>query len=209
MNVGLGDLLSIKFSLKPIRGDSVLFGFALLALKPERRCVTKDGLSRFSECFFEFTNLIMKFAPLGAFGSVAYAVGSNGSAVLMALTNLGLVVLPTGYAFNLDGTSIYMSLCVLFIVNAYGVPMSWEQQLGTIAIMLVTSKGGGVRWQLRGVYRNGHGDPRVAGGKSGAAVRRLPPHVDGDRHLQHHRQQRGNRGGVELVRRVHRTNRQG
>ena len=51
------------------------------------------------------------------------------------------LVLPTGYAFNLDGTSIYMSLCVLFIANAYGVPMSWEQQLGTIAIMLVTSKG--------------------------------------------------------------------
>lgn len=51
------------------------------------------------------------------------------------------LVLPTGYAFNLDGTSIYMSLCVLFIVNAYGMPMNWEQQLGTIAIMLVTSKG--------------------------------------------------------------------
>jgi aerobic C4-dicarboxylate transport protein len=51
------------------------------------------------------------------------------------------LVLPTGYAFNLDGTSIYMSLCLLFIINAYGVPMSWEQQLGTIAIMLVTSKG--------------------------------------------------------------------
>lgn len=49
-------------------------------------------------------------------------------------------MLPTGYAFNLDCTSIYVSLCVLFITNAYGVPMSWEQQLGTIAIMLVTSK---------------------------------------------------------------------
>lgn len=34
-----------------------------------------------------------------------------------------------------------MSLCVLFIANAYGVPLSWEQQLGIIAIMLVTSKG--------------------------------------------------------------------
>ena len=50
-------------------------------------------------------------------------------------------MLPTGYAFNLDGTSIYMSLCVLFIANAYGVPLSWEQQLGMVAIMLVTSKG--------------------------------------------------------------------
>ncbi|WP_426112953.1 cation:dicarboxylate symporter family transporter [Pseudomonas sp. DSP3-2-2] len=187
---------------------SVLFGFALLALKPERRAVIEEGLSRISECFFEFINLIMKFAPLGAFGSVAYAVGSNGTAVLMSLANLVLMfyvaiaffifvvlgvvcrlsgfslwrfltyikdeifivlgtassesalprllqklekfgcskqsvglVLPTGYAFNLDGTSIYMSLGVLFIANAYGVPMTWEQQLGTVAIMLVTSKG--------------------------------------------------------------------
>lgn len=54
---------------------SALFGFALLALKPERRSVNEDGLSRVSECFFEFINLIMEFAPLGAFGSVAYAVG--------------------------------------------------------------------------------------------------------------------------------------
>ncbi len=187
---------------------SVLFGFALLALKQERREVIEDGLNRVSECFFEFINLIMKFAPLGAFGSVAYAVGSNGTAVLMSLANLVLMfyvavilfiaivlgavcrlsgfslwrflkyikdevfivigtassesalprlllkleklgcskqsvglVLPTGYAFNLDGTSIYMSLCVLFIANAYGVPLTWEQQLGMVAIMLVTSKG--------------------------------------------------------------------
>jgi aerobic C4-dicarboxylate transport protein len=187
---------------------SVLFGFALLALREERRAVIEDGLSRVSECFFEFINLIMKFAPLGAFGSVAYAVGSNGTAVLMSLANLVLMfyvciaffvfvvlgivcrisgfslwrflkyikdeifivlgtassesalprllqklekfgcskqsvglVLPTGYAFNLDGTSIYMSLCVLFIANAYGVPLSWDQQLGIIAVMLVTSKG--------------------------------------------------------------------
>ncbi|CDH79546.1 C4-dicarboxylate transporter DctA [Pseudomonas aeruginosa] len=187
---------------------SVLFGFALLALKEDRRAAIEDGLNRVSECFFEFINLIMKFAPLGAFGSVAYAVGSNGTAVLMSLANLVLMfyvavilfivvvlgavcrlsgfslwrflkyikdeifivigtassesalprlllkleklgcskqsvglVLPTGYAFNLDGTSIYMSLCVLFIANAYGVPLSWEQQLGIVAIMLVTSKG--------------------------------------------------------------------
>lgn len=187
---------------------SVVFGFALLALKPERRNFIEDGLHRISECFFEFINLIMKLAPLGAFGSVAYAVGSNGSAVLMSLANLVLMfyvviaffilvilgaicrlsgfslwrflkyikdeilivlgtassesvlprllqklekfgcskqsvglVLPTGYAFNLDGTSIYMSLCVLFIANAYGVPLSWDQQLGILAVMLLTSKG--------------------------------------------------------------------
>lgn len=50
------------------------------------------------------------------------------------------LILPTGYAFNLDGTSIYMSMCTLFIANAYGVDLSWQQQMGILLIMLVTSK---------------------------------------------------------------------
>lgn len=169
-----------------------------------------------SECFFEFINLTMKFAPIGAFGSVAYVVGSNGTAVLLSLANLVLMfyvavalfifvilgavcrlagfslwrflkyikdevfivigtassesalprllqklekfgcskqsvglVLPTGYAFNLDGTSIYMSLGVLFIANAYDI---W----------CATGRG------------------------PGATVWRLPLHVHGHRDLQHH-----------------------
>ena len=51
------------------------------------------------------------------------------------------LVLPTGYAFNLDGTSLFMSVGVIFLANAYGVPLSWEQELGLLAIMLLTSKG--------------------------------------------------------------------
>lgn len=51
------------------------------------------------------------------------------------------LVLPTGYAFNLDGTSIYMSMGVLFLANAYNVPLDFGQQLGIIALMLLTSKG--------------------------------------------------------------------
>jgi aerobic C4-dicarboxylate transport protein len=49
--------------------------------------------------------------------------------------------LPTGYAFNLDGTAVYMSLCVMFVANAYGIPLSLHQQLGLLLLMLVTSKG--------------------------------------------------------------------
>ncbi|MFJ5329995.1 cation:dicarboxylate symporter family transporter [Pectobacterium versatile] len=187
---------------------SLIFGFALLALPHEKRSVIENGMNRISECFFEFINLIMKLAPIGAFGSVAYAVGSNGSSVLLSLLNLVLMfyaavaffiivilgsicrfagfsltrflkyihdeivivlgtassesalprllqklerfgcsrqsvglILPTGYAFNLDGTSIYMSMCTLFIANAYGVDLSWQQQMGILLIMLVTSKG--------------------------------------------------------------------
>lgn len=51
----------------------------------------ENGMNRISECFFEFINLIMKLAPIGAFGSVAYAVGSNGSSVLLSLLNLVLM----------------------------------------------------------------------------------------------------------------------
>lgn len=51
------------------------------------------------------------------------------------------LVLPTGYAFNLDGTSIYMSMGVLFLANAYNVPLDLSKQLGLLALMLITSKG--------------------------------------------------------------------
>jgi len=51
------------------------------------------------------------------------------------------LVLPTGYAFNLDGTSLFMSMGVIFLANAYGVSLSWEQELGILAIMVLTSKG--------------------------------------------------------------------
>jgi len=51
------------------------------------------------------------------------------------------LVLPTGYAFNLDGTSIYMSMGVIFLANAYHVPLGLGQQLGILAVMLLTSKG--------------------------------------------------------------------
>lgn len=51
------------------------------------------------------------------------------------------LVLPTGYAFNLDGTSIFMTMSTVFLANAYNVPLSWEQELGIVAVMLLTSKG--------------------------------------------------------------------
>jgi len=53
---------------------------------------------------------------------------------------VGLVV-PTGYAFNLDGTSIYLSMATLFIAQAAHIDLSWEQQLGIMGLLLLTSKG--------------------------------------------------------------------
>ena len=156
---------------------------------------------------FAFINLVMKLAPIGTFGAVAYSVGSNGGAVLLALAQLVLgfmrwsvghragarhdrqagglqpvalppassrtrssscwarprrrarcrlliklerlgcakqtvgLVLPTGYAFNLDGTSLFMAMGVMFISHAHGVPLSLDAQPGILLLMLLTSKG--------------------------------------------------------------------
>lgn len=53
---------------------------------------------------------------------------------------IGLVV-PSGYSFNLDGTSIYMSLAVIFLAQALNIDLSWGQQLSILGIALLTSKG--------------------------------------------------------------------
>lgn len=53
---------------------------------------------------------------------------------------VGLVV-PTGYSFNLDGTSIYLSMAALFIAQAYGVDLTWIQLITLLGILMITSKG--------------------------------------------------------------------
>lgn len=53
---------------------------------------------------------------------------------------VGLVV-PTGYSFNLDGTSIYLSMAALFIAQAYGVDLSWIEIITLLGVLMLTSKG--------------------------------------------------------------------
>ena len=187
---------------------AVMVGIGILAIPESRREKINGGLDIVSEVLFSFINLVMKLAPIGTFGAVAYSVGSNGSAVLVTLAQLvlsfyavivlfiavvlGLVakfagfslwrflryikeeilivlgtassesalprllvklerlgcakqtvglVLPTGYAFNLDGTSIFMAMGVMFIAHAYGVPLTLDHQIGILLLMLLTSKG--------------------------------------------------------------------
>ncbi|WP_417284911.1 cation:dicarboxylate symporter family transporter [Comamonas sp.] len=187
---------------------AVMVGIGILAIPENRRIPINAALDGISEVLFAFINLVMKLAPIGTFGAVAYSVGSNGSAVLIALAQfvlgfyvlvalfiavvMGLVariagfslwrfvryikdeilivlgtassesalprlliklerlgcakqtvglVLPTGYAFNLDGTSLFMAMGVMFISHAYGVPLSLDQQIGILLLMLLTSKG--------------------------------------------------------------------
>ena len=64
------------------------------------------------------------------------------------LTRLGVeesvvgVVLPTAYSFNHDGTCLYFAAVTVFLAQATGTALGWERQLGLLAILLVTSKGG-------------------------------------------------------------------
>lgn len=53
---------------------------------------------------------------------------------------VGLVV-PTGYSFNLDGTSIYLSMAALFIAQAYNIDLSWVEIITLLGVLMITSKG--------------------------------------------------------------------
>jgi aerobic C4-dicarboxylate transport protein len=63
------------------------------------------------------------------------------------LENLGArksvvgLVIPTGYSFNLDGTSIYLTMAAVFIAQATDTPMTLMQQITLLAVLLLTSKG--------------------------------------------------------------------
>ena len=195
-----GDLLQILFF-------SILFGAALSMMGDKGKPVD-DLLNRISTAFFGIINVIMYYAPIGAFGAIAFTIGKFGIHTLTSLGELLVVVLltmllficvilggiarfygfsifrfmryfkdelmiilgtsssetvlprlieklqrlgcsrsvvglviPTGYSFNLDGTSIYLSMAAIFIAQAFNVPMSIGQQLSILLLLMVTSKG--------------------------------------------------------------------
>ena len=55
-------------------------------------------------------------------------------------TVVGLLI-PAGYSFNLDGTSIYLSMCIIFLAQVFSIDLSLMQQLTIIGILMITSKG--------------------------------------------------------------------
>jgi aerobic C4-dicarboxylate transport protein len=186
---------------------AVLFGFALQRLK-SRGAATVEFITDLSEVLFGIVGMVMRLAPIGAFGAMAFTVGKYGFASLMQLGKLmgsfyltcllfifgalgivarvhgfnilrflnyireelfivlgtsssesvlpriiakleklgvskqvvGLVV-PAGYSFNLDGTSIYLTMATLFIAQATNTPMTFFQQVTLLAVLLLTSKG--------------------------------------------------------------------
>jgi aerobic C4-dicarboxylate transport protein len=195
-----GDILEVLFV-------ALLFGFALSAAGPRGRPLL-DLINSLTQVVFRIVGIVMKFAPIGAFGAMAFTVGKYGIASLGPLAKLiltfyvtsivfvlvvmggvawiagfgiikflfyikeeillvlatsssetalptlmekmeklgcskslvGLVV-PTGYTFNTDGTSIYMTLAALFVAQATNTHLSLLQQITILGVAILTSKG--------------------------------------------------------------------
>jgi aerobic C4-dicarboxylate transport protein len=188
---------------------AILSGIALNMLDSREQAASAlAALHTLNKWFFKLVALVMEFAPIGAFGAMAFTVGHSGVAVLLKLLNLllcvyatsfafvflvlgticwrngvslwrllvylrgellivlatssseaalprliekmealgcskavtGLVV-PAGYSFNLDGTSIYLTIAALFIAQATNVHLSLRQQVFILAILMLNSKG--------------------------------------------------------------------
>jgi aerobic C4-dicarboxylate transport protein len=103
--------------------------------------------------------MIMRFYKLNIFKFLKYireelliVLGTSSSEsalpnLMLKLEKLGCkksvvgLVVPTGYSFNLDGTSIYLSMSVIFIAQLYGVDLSISEMLLIIGILMLTSKG--------------------------------------------------------------------
>ena len=193
--------------LLPVVFFSVLFGVALTAVGDAGRDIA-DFLVRLQAVFFKIVAIVMYVAPIGAFGAMAYTIGTFGVASLVPLLRLMLdvyvtmalfifvvlalicrafgfrllkflryireeillvlgtssseaalprmleklerygcakpvvgLVIPTGYSFNLDGTSIYLSMATIFIAQVYRVDLTVGQQLGLLGVLMLTSKG--------------------------------------------------------------------
>ncbi|AYA36929.1 C4-dicarboxylate transporter DctA [Hymenobacter oligotrophus] len=187
---------------------AVLFGLALTRMPEAVAQPLIATFDRLSHVLFGVLGMVMKLAPLGAFGGMAYTIGRYGLHTLLPLAKLmasvyltmalfifgvlGLVaryyrfslwrllgfikeellivlgtsssesalprlidkltaygcsrsvaglVIPTGYSFNLDGTTIYLSMASIFLAQAFHIPLSLGQQLTIIGILMVTSKG--------------------------------------------------------------------
>jgi aerobic C4-dicarboxylate transport protein len=186
---------------------AVLFGFALHRFGG-RGTLVFDFIEKTSHVLFTIVGFIMRVAPIGAFGAMAFTIGKYGVGSLFSLgylmgafyltclififvvlgtiaylhgfsiwkfikyikeellivlgtsssesvlprmmekmenlgankTTVGLVI-PTGYSFNLDGTSIYLTMAAVFIAQATNTPMTLMQEITLLGVLLLTSKG--------------------------------------------------------------------
>ena len=195
-----GDILQVLFV-------SILFGLALSVVGARGQLLV-DLIEALTRTVFAIVNIIMRFAPIGAFGAMAFTVGKYGlvslgplakligsfylSCVLFVVIVLGAIsliagfniikfllyikeeillvlatsssetalpalmekleglgcskalvglVVPTGFTFNTDGSSLYMTLAALFVAQATGTNLTLGQQVTIFAVAILTSKG--------------------------------------------------------------------
>ena len=191
----------------PVLFFAILFGIAMAKLG-DRSAILVKGLDQANNAFFGIVALIMRAAPIGAFGAMAFAIGRYGIAILgnlailmlafyvtcilfvfvvlglvMASCGLNMIqlmrylkeefflvlgtsssesalptlmeklevmgcprplvglVVPLGYAFNLDGTSIYFTMAIAYISQALNIPLGIGEWATILGVLLLTSKG--------------------------------------------------------------------
>lgn len=133
-HMGLGILINLFQLLATLYG--ALIFFLLFVLLPVA-LIARIPLKKFINTIIE---------PV----SIAFATTSSEAALPKAMENMEkfgvprkivAFVLPTGYSFNLDGTTLYLSLASVFVAQAAGIPMTWTEQLMMVLTLMVTSKG--------------------------------------------------------------------
>ncbi len=195
-----GDILQVLFF-------SILFGFALSSLGKLGKVVF-GLIDDFAHVLFGVVGIIMKAAPIGAFGAMAFTIGRFGLGslsklgmlmgsfyltcllfifivlgtiarlcgfsilkfinyikeellivlgtsssesvlprIMAKLENIGCsksvvgLVIPTGYSFNLDGTSIYLTMAAVFVAQATNTRLTFVQTITILGVLLLSSKG--------------------------------------------------------------------
>ncbi|HET8860893.1 dicarboxylate/amino acid:cation symporter [Marivirga sp.] len=133
-HMGLGILVNLFYLLATLYG--ALLAFLLLILLPIALAF-KVNIKKFIQAISE---------PV----SIAFATTSSEAALPKAMENLEKMgvsrrivafVMPTGYSFNLDGTTLYLSLATVFVAQAAGISLSWGEQLLIVFTLMLTSKG--------------------------------------------------------------------
>ncbi len=144
---------------------AIIFGVSLALVGGEKGERISSFIDAVSTVLFRAMGLIVRVAPLGVLGAVAYTVGKYGVGSLKQLVSLVMLfyvsvaifmrklerlgvkdsvvglVIPTGYSFNLDAFSIYLTLAVVFIAQATNTPLSFGDLLLVLGVSLITSKG--------------------------------------------------------------------
>ncbi|EOV9223583.1 cation:dicarboxylase symporter family transporter, partial [Campylobacter upsaliensis] len=101
-------------------------------------------------CYLAKVNIFKFMRFIAAEVLIVFATSSSESALaplMKKLEKAGIskatvgLVLPTGYSFNLDCTNIYLSVCLIFLAQAFGVNLSLSHELSILLVLMVASKG--------------------------------------------------------------------